>query len=69
MDHLYYFQPNHRAVAAIQRNTIKQSKRNAVSRLVYAKTDKEKIAAWKSDLSRILHVFNVRPTISAGVLL
>ena len=31
-----------------------------VSRLAYAKNDKEKIAAWKLDLNWILHVFNVR---------
>ena len=44
----------------IQRKAAKQSKRNAVSRLVHAKNDKEAIAGWKSDLNRILHVFNVR---------
>ena len=39
---------------------IEQGKRNAVSRLFHAKNDKETIAGWKSDLSRILHIFNVR---------
>ena len=34
--------------------------RNAVSRLFHAKNDREMIASWKSDLNRILHVFNVR---------
>ena len=29
-------------------------------RFILAKGDKEKIAAWKQDLVRILHVFNVR---------
>ena len=38
---------------------IKRSKRNAVSRLLYSKNDKDVIAAWKQDLTRILHVFNV----------
>ena len=38
---------------------IEQGKRNAVSRLFHAKNDKEAIAGWKSDLSRILHIFNV----------
>lgn len=52
---LYY-----RTVAAIQGRVVKQSKRNGVSRLFHAKNDKEKIAAWKSDINRILHVFNVR---------
>jgi hypothetical protein len=39
---------------------IEQGKRNAVSRLFHAKNDKEVIAGWKSDLSRVLHIFNVR---------
>ena len=42
---------------------IEQGKRNTVSRLFHAKNDKEAIATWKSDLSRVLHIFNVR---SAG---
>ena len=44
----------------IQRKVIKQSGRNPASRLFHAKNDKEAIAAWKSDLNKILHVFNVR---------
>ena len=47
----------------------KQGKRNVVSRHLHARNDKEKIAAWKLDLNRILHVFNVRPTFSAWLLL
>ena len=39
---------------------IKQGKRNAISRFLYAKVDKDQIAAWKQDLLRILHIFNVR---------
>ena len=39
----------------------KQNRRSAVSRLFHAKSDKETITTWKSDLSRILHVFNVCP--------
>ena len=58
------FRPNHRAVAEIRRKVIKQSKRNAVSRLIHAKNDKEKIAGWKLDLNRFLHVFNVCAIIS-----
>ena len=34
-----------------------------VSRHFHAKNDKEKIATWKSDLNRILQVFNVRSII------
>ena len=47
-------------MAEIQGKVIKRSGRNAVSRLLHAKSDKETIATWKSDLNRILHVFNVR---------
>ena len=46
-------------MAEIQRKVIKQGKRNAVSRLIHARNDKETVAAWKLDLNRILHVFNV----------
>ena len=47
-------------MAEIQRKVIKQGKRNAVSRVLHATGDKEKIGAWKVDLSKILQVFNVR---------
>ena len=50
----------HRTVADIQRNLDKWGKRSAVSQHFHAKNDKEKIAAWKSELDRILQVFNVR---------
>ena len=53
------------AVAEIQRSIIKRGKRSAISRLFHAKDDKETIAGWRSDLIRILHVFNVRPATSA----
>ena len=49
-----------RAVVEIQRNIIKQGQRNGISRILYAKNDKETIASWRLDLNRILHVFNVR---------
>jgi len=48
-----------RTVAEIQNNVIKQSGRNAASRLFHARNDKETIAAWKSELNRILVIFNV----------
>jgi divalent metal cation (Fe/Co/Zn/Cd) transporter len=38
--------------------------RNLFSRLVHAKLDKETIASWRSDLNRILHIFNVRSVFS-----
>ena len=55
----------HRAVVEIQKNVTKQSKRNPVSRLLHAKGDKEAIAAWRQELNRILHVFNVRSIASS----
>ena len=48
---------------------VKQSGRNPASRLLYAKNDKDVIAAWKSDLNRILHVFNVRSIVPVWLLL
>ena len=48
-----------RTVAGIERKIIKQSERNAVSRLFHSKHDKEDIAAWKLGLNEILHIFNV----------
>jgi methyl-accepting chemotaxis protein len=49
---------------------MKQSNRNPVSRLFHAKNDKETIAAWRLDLNRILHVFNVRfITLSLSLLI
>ena len=50
-------------------NIIKQSKRNAISQYFHAKNDKDKIAAWRSDLNRILHIFNVRSIVSVWLLL
>jgi hypothetical protein len=47
-------------MAKIQGKVVKQGKRNALYRFVLSKTDKDKIAAWKQDFTRVLHVFNVR---------
>jgi hypothetical protein len=46
-------------LAEIQGKVIKKRKRNVISRLVHAKNDREVIATWKSDLSKILLIFNV----------
>ena len=43
----------------IQGRIVEKGQRNLLSRLVHAKNDKDTIAAWKLDLNRILHVFNV----------
>ena len=50
---------DYRTVAEIQSKVIKRSGRNAASRLLHARNDKETIAAWKSELNKILIVFNV----------
>ena len=50
-------------MAEIERKVAKRRGRNAVSQFVHARDDKDSIAAWKLDLNRILHVFNVRSTI------
>jgi hypothetical protein len=55
-----------RALVWIQRKVVKRGKRNAILRFILAKDDKDKIAAWKHDLFRILQVFNVRSIGSAG---
>jgi hypothetical protein len=47
-------------VADIQEKVIKRGKRHAVSRLFHAKSEKDSIAAWRQDLNRVIHIFNVR---------
>ena len=49
-----------RAVAEIRRKVVKRGGRNAVSRFLQARNDKESIATWRLDLHRVLHVFNMR---------
>ena len=49
----------------MQKNVIKQGERNRVSRMLHAKSDKETIATWRSDLNGILQVFNVRSITAA----
>jgi hypothetical protein len=55
-----YLRLNYRTVAEIQRKVVKHGKRNAVLRFILANSDRDKIAAWKEDLFRVLQVFNVR---------
>ena len=52
-------------LAEIQRGVIKKGKQNVVSRLFHAKSDKDTIAGWKSDLNKILLVFNVSSVVVA----
>ena len=56
-----YRSVNHRTVANIQGRVIKLGKRNPVSQLFHAKSDKEALAAWRQELNSVLHIFNVRP--------
>lgn len=49
---------------AIQEKVTEKNGRNLFSQFVNAKNDKETIASWRSDLERILHIFNVRSVIS-----
>ena len=58
-----------RAVEDIQGRIIKQDKRNVLSRHLHAKNDKERIAAWRSGLTRVLQVFNVRSAVSVWLSL
>jgi hypothetical protein len=57
---------NRRTVSDIEKRVVKQGKRKAFSRFIVAKGDKDKIAAWKQDLIRVLQVFNVRSICSVG---
>ena len=58
-----------RTVAEIQGKATRHSGRNRASRLLHAWSDKDKIAAWKLELDRILRVFNVRSVCSTWLLL
>jgi hypothetical protein len=58
-----------RTLSEIQSKVTKKGKRNAVSRIFHAKNDKETIATWKSDLSKILLVFNVSSVVILWLLL
>jgi len=51
-----YHALDHRTVAEIQKKIAKQSGRHQISRILHARIDKDVIAAWKSDLNRILNV-------------
>ena len=61
-----YTSHNRRTVAEIHGGVVKQGKRGAVSRFFNSKGDKDKIAVWRYNLVRVLHVFNVRSVGSTG---
>ena len=54
-----YCDLDRRTVAEIQGDVLKRSGRGRVSRFLRSRDDKDMIAAWKSDLNRLLRVFNV----------
>ena len=51
-----------RTVSQIQKSAVEPDKRNPLSRVFNAKNDKDRVTAWRSDLDRILHIFEVRST-------
>ena len=50
-------------MAQIQRSVVEPDKRNIFSRILNPKKDKDAIAAWRSELDRIVHVFEVCSTV------
>ena len=50
-------------MAQIQRSAVESNGQNPISRILHAKKDKVAITDWRSDLDRILHVFEVRSII------
>ena len=50
-------------MAEIQRSAVEPDKRNVIPRVFNPKKDKDTIAAWRSELERIVRVFEVRSTI------
>ena len=53
-----------RTVEEIQKQIVERGKRHVASRVLNAKGDKDKIAAWRQELNRITQNFNVRPVYS-----
>ena len=60
---------NCRTVKEIEEQVVEKGKRNRAYRLFHARNDKETITSWKSDLVRILGVFNVRSIVYVRLLL
>ena len=50
-------------MAQIQKSAVEPDNRNLLSRIFNTKSDKDRVAAWRSDLDRILHIFEVRLTV------
>ena len=49
-----------RTVTDIKGRVLKEGKRHPVTRFILSKGNKDKVAAWKQEFIRVLHVFNVR---------
>ena len=64
-----YHSLNRRTVKEIEERVTEKGKRNRAYRLFHARNDKETINSWRSDITRILTVFNVRSFIYAWLLL
>ena len=47
----------------IQKSAVEPDKRSFLSRIFNVRSDKDRVAAWRSDLDRILHIFEVRSTV------
>ena len=43
----------------VQEKLAEKNERNAFSRALHAKGDKDAVAAWKQEFNKILHIFNV----------
>jgi hypothetical protein len=56
-------------LADIEMKIVKRSKRNTISRLLRANNDRDMIAGWKSDLTKILLIFNVGSLLSVWLSL
>ena len=57
-----------RTVEEIEKKVTEQSERHRFFRIILSRSDKDAIAGWKSDLNRILNVFNVRSVRSCVVV-
>ena len=55
---------DYRTVTDIKNEIAERSKQNAFLRTVHAKNNSQTIADWKSDLDRVLLIFNVRTVVS-----
>ena len=51
---------NFRTIAEIQGNVDEKRDKNSFLKFLDAKSDKDAIASWDRDLTRVLHVFSVR---------